>query len=149
MEPISIHPEIEHRSAVTAALAELHTRLLDTIAGFDKAIEKAEPGFEGIARDFRSLHISHSAAISEMLAHDGHDPAQDGSIFGAVNRSLVEIRSWFDRIDTNIMDALINGEKHVLEAFDSAIEKAQGTERGAALAAMRDAQIALLDRHAT
>jgi len=147
MEPIPVHPTISGVPAETAALAELHTRLLDTIAGFNKVIEKAEPDFLPIAKDFRAMHLRHARAIEEMLARDGHDPARDGSIFGAVNRGLVEVRSWFDTIGTNMMDPLVQGEKHVLDAYDDAIAKTAQSARKSALGAMRDAQIALMDRH--
>ncbi|MCC5970585.1 MAG: DUF2383 domain-containing protein [Pararhodobacter sp.] len=157
MEPFPLHPktasspaENEHGTdSGTAALAELHTRLVDTISGFDKVVEKAEPGFRTIAEDFRTMHQRHSRAIGEMLARDGHDPSRDGSVFGAMNRGLVEMRSWFDTIDVNIMDALVQGEKHVLEGYEQAIVATKDAEQRNSLEAMRDTQLAMMDRHCT
>lgn len=152
MEPVPLPPQGADQQTGdlppgTRALAELHTRLKDTIAGFDKVVEKAEPDFLAIAVAFRDMHNSHERAVAEMLVQDGHDPAQDGSIFGTVNRGLIEVRSWFDDIGINMMDALVSGEKHVLESYEQAIEHAAPAERGTALSAMRDAQVALMDRH--
>lgn len=147
LPPRDIHPQPGDPTEGTEALAELHTRLEDTIAGYDKAVEKAEPDFRPIVSDFKALHTGQSRAVAEMLARDGHDPDGDGSIFGAVNRGLVEIRSWFDDIGINLMDALVQSEKHVLEGYEQAIARTEASERRAALEAMRDAQIALMDRH--
>jgi len=130
-------------------LAELHTRLIDTHAGHDKLVEKAEPAFVGIARDFRSLHREQARRVAAMLSALGHDPAGDGSLFGAVNRAVVEVRSWFDEIGHNVMDALVQGEKHVLEAFDAAIAASPSPVRKSILEQMRGELVLLLDRHAS
>ncbi|KPQ05904.1 MAG: protein of unknown function containing DUF2383 domain [Rhodobacteraceae bacterium HLUCCA12] len=147
MEPNPLHPTLDADPSPTEALSELHTRLLDTVAGFDKALEKAEPDFARIVRAFLDLHRDHANATGDMLARAGHDPGRDGSVFGTVNRGLVEVRSWFDRIDIEQMDALVQAEKHLLEAFDIAIASIADDQRKAALGAMRDAQIALMDQH--
>ncbi len=138
-----------NRDPEVAALAELHTRQLDTIAGYDKVLEKAEPAFRPVAAEFRALHIRQAAAVAEMLEGDGHDPSQDGSFFAHVNRAVVEIRSWFDEISDTIMDALVNGEKHVLEAYDQAIDAVTVcAERKRVLAEHRAELALLLARHA-
>ncbi|WP_333829296.1 DUF2383 domain-containing protein [Pararhodobacter sp.] len=152
MEPIphpprSIHPKIEDAPQGVEELTELHTRLVDTIAGFEKMVEKAEPAFRPVAIAFKAMHSAHARAVGEMLVEDGHDPAQDGSLFGAVNRGLVAVRSWFDEIDENVMSALVQGEKHVLEAYEEAIAQTDVPQRREALTAMRDEQIAVMDRH--
>lgn len=147
LPPRDIHSQTGDLATGTEALAELHTRLEDTIAGFGKVVEKAEPDFRVIAVDFKALHTRHAGAVADMLAQDGHDPSADGSIFGAVNRGLVEVRSWFDDIGINLMDVLISAEKHVLEGYEQAIAAADQPERRAALETMREAQLALMDRH--
>lgn len=131
-----------------AALAELDTRLVDTLAGFDKVIEKAEPGFRPVAAEFRALHIRQRAAVATVLDSLGHDPDADGSAFGTVNRAVVTLRSWFDSIDHSIMDALVQGEKHVLEAYDNAIACAPDAAHRRMLTDDRRALVDLLDRHA-
>jgi hypothetical protein len=141
-------PTAPARARGTGVLAELHTRLLDTIAGLDKIIELAEPEFARIAGDFRALHVRQSEAVSAMLSRDGHDPAQDGSIFGRVNRMAVAVRAWFDDISTHLMDELIEGEKHVLEGFDAVIDACDDEDRRRQLGDERAALLALLDRHA-
>jgi hypothetical protein len=130
------------------ALAELHTRLLDTIQGFDKILEKSEPEFRPVAAEFRALHIHQAATIASMLETEGHDPSRDGSMFGSVNKMVVTVRSWFDDISVNIMDSVVHGEKHVLEAYDDALTHVSDAERRRQLADARAELIDLLDRHA-
>jgi hypothetical protein len=65
-----------------------------------------------------------------------------------VNRAVVEIRSWFDEIGHNVMDALVQGERNVLEAFDDAIVASPNPERLAILDQMRVELVRLLQRHA-
>lgn len=147
LPPRDVHPGIEDPPPGIEELAELHTRLVDTVAGFDKMIEKATPELAPIARDFHALHAAHARAVAGMLGRDGHDPAQDGSIFGAVNRGLVTARAWFDDVGLNLMEPLIQGEKHVLDAYDDAIARAADAGRRGALEAMRARQVELMDRH--
>jgi hypothetical protein len=133
----------------TKALAELHTRLLDTIDGFDTILARAEPEFRPIAAEFRSLHIHQAGSVASMLETDGHDLSRDGSMFGAVNKAVVTMRSWFDDISVNIMDAVVNGEKHVLEAYDDALQRVGEDERRRLLSEDRAKLVGLLDRHAS
>lgn len=150
-KPAAPHPapDATDQDASTKSLAELHTRLVDTIKGFDAILEKAEPEFKPVAAEFRALHIRHAATVASMLETDGRDPADGGSIFGNVNRMVVTVRSWFDDISVNIMDSVINGEKHVLEAYDDVLRHTLEEERRHQLSDDRAALIDLLDRHAS
>jgi len=131
-----------------AALAELHTRLIDTLAGYDTLIERAEPDFRQTAEEFQTLHRKQEAAVARLLGALGHDPGRDGSMFGTVNRAVVALRSWFDDIDHNVLDALVQGEKHVLEGFEEAIAASPSVERRGVLAQMRSELVTLLAQHA-
>lgn len=130
-----------------AALVELHTRLIDTLEGYDALTERAEPDFRSIAEEFQTLHRKHEAGVARLLASLGHDPGGDGSVFGTVNRAVVALRSWFDDIGHNVLDALVQGEKHVLEGFDEAIAASPSIERRGVLEAMRGELTALLARY--
>lgn len=129
-------------------LAELHTRLIDTVEGHDKIAEKAEPDFVAVAEEFRDLHRDQAGRVASMLAGLGHDPGRDGSIFGSVNRAVVEMRSWFDDIGPNVLEAVRQGEKHVHDAFEEAIAASPSVSRRAALDAMRQELAQLVERHA-
>lgn len=129
-------------------LADLYTCLIDTLQGYEKVVEKAEPEFVGTAEAFRVLHQGQAERVAAMLADLGHTTKEEGSFFGMVNRAVVEVRSWFDDIGHNVMDALVSGERNVLEAFDDAIVATTHPERLAILDQMRGDLVALLHRHA-
>lgn len=112
------HPQAE--SDAHDLLAEVHTRVRDTIAGLEKLHEKAEPDFRPVAQQLLSLHRRHSADLEAHLADVGHEAQEDGSFFSTVNRAVIEIRSWFDDISDNVMSQVKEGEKHVLEAYENA-----------------------------
>ena len=131
-----------------ARLAELHTRLIDTVEGHDKIAEKAQPEFVAIAEEFRDLHRDQAHRVASMLAGLGHDPGRDGSVFGTVNRAVVEVRSWFDDIGHNVLDALRQGEKQVHDAYEEAIAASPSVTRRATLEAMRQDLVQLVARHA-
>lgn len=131
-----------------ARLAELHTRLIDTVEGHDKIAEKAQPEFVAIAEEFRDLHRDQAQRVASMLAGLGHDPGRDGSVFGTVNRAVVEVRSWFDDIGHNVLDAVRQGEKHVHDAYEEAIAASPSIARRATLEAMRQDLVQLVQRHA-
>jgi hypothetical protein len=131
-----------------ARLADLHTRLIDTIDGYAKVIEKAEPEIVAIAEEFRDLHQGQAEKIGALLTAMGHDTSDSGSILGMVNRAAVEVRSWFGDIGHNVMDAIAEGETRVIEAFEDAIVASPSIERIAILEQMRGEIITLLQRHA-
>ncbi|MBK5926003.1 DUF2383 domain-containing protein [Rhodobaculum claviforme] len=131
-----------------ARLIALHTHLQDTVQGFDKVTEKAEPEFLGVAEAFGALHRAQAGRVAQMVAALGGDVAADGSLMGTVNRAVVEIRSWFDDIGHNVMDALVDGEMRLLESFDAAISASPSPERRGLLQQMQTDLRDLLRRHA-
>lgn len=130
-------------------IAEVHTRVLDTVQGFEKLIEKAEPGFLPIARTFLDLHTTHARELALYLSSKGRDPHDDGSFFGTVNKAMIEMRSWFSDIDHNVMDQIKEGEKHVLDAYQQAREGAQTVEANAMLMRHADEINTLMTEHAS
>lgn len=130
-------------------LADLDTRLIDTIRGLETVQEKAERSFLPVAGAFHQLHERQRATLARMLLARGHDPDANGSILGTVNSVVVTVRSWFDNIDAGILESLIDGEQHVLDAYDAAIENLRDPGDRAVLTQDRDALRALLKTHAT
>lgn len=110
------------------ALAALHTRIVDALAGFDTMVEKAEPEFRPVVTRFADLHRRHAAAVAAML--EGAAGTEGGASFmSGVNRTVVTLRSWFDDIDDDVMAQVRNGEGHVLSSFDEAIVASSGARR--------------------
>lgn len=129
-------------------LHDLHTRLIDTLDGYDKVLEKAEPQVLGVVEEFRGLHGGQAEKVRAMLLELGAGGGSDGSFRGAVNRAVVELRSWFTEIDRNILDVIVDAEKRLLGAFEDVFEASPSVERRARIDQMRGETLLLLTRHA-
>ena len=130
-------------------LKDLHASLVDTREGCDKMVEKAEADFVAVAADFRSLHQLQAERVRAILSAMGEDPgAEGGTVMGSVNRAVVEVRSWFDDIGHNVVEALADGEKRLLQDFEAAIAASPSVERRGMLDRMRGEIVTLLQRHA-
>lgn len=103
------------------ALIDLHTSSVDTLHGFQKMAEKAEPSFAPTAELFCALHGRHVARLDNMVREMGAVPDADGSFMGLVNKTVVTLRAAFDAIDSDVMDQVRSGEQNVINAFDHAI----------------------------
>jgi hypothetical protein len=119
------------------ALHALHGRIVDTLAGFDKMVETAEPAFRPVAEAYQKLHRRHAEEVAQCLAKAGQTPDADGSFMGSVNRAVVATRALFDAIDADVLSHVRSGEGYVLNAFDDAIGHTGDSDRVARLRAMR------------
>ncbi len=119
---------------VPESFLDLHQAIIDTIAGFETVVEKADPEFRPTARQFLTLHRSHHARLHALLP----DILDEGEgVMGKINRAVVSMRSWFDEIDTDIMDQIRSGERSVEDAFAAAIRDAENSGDQSALQIMR------------
>ncbi len=129
------------------ALAALHVRTVDTLTGYAKMVEKAEPGFRDIAEEFRALHARHADQLARMLIASGRESDPAGSFMGTVNRTVIATRAFFDQIDADLLTSIHDGEQHVMTAFATALEHSPTAENTIRLSEMRDELAALLARH--
>lgn len=129
------------------ALVTLHTRTVDSRIGYEKMLEKAEPEFRPVVQRFHAVHASHASGIAAILATKGYAVEDDGSIMGSINRAVVAVRSFFDDVDSDLLGAIHDGEKHVLDAFAEAIAQPLLQEDVTKLSDMRDELVALLAQH--
>lgn len=143
----SADPSLEPGDERLKHIAEVHTRVLDTIAGFDKLVEKAKPDFQPMAEAFLSMHKAHERVLADYLLRQGHDVSDDGSLFGTVNRGIIEARSWFENVDDAMIDRVVSGEKHVLEAYEDARAVGQSIAANAFLTRQMEDINLMLNRH--
>lgn len=99
-------------------LAGAHTRTVDALAGFETMAEDAEPEFSDTVARFIDLHQRHADALAAMLAANGREADPDGSFMATVNTLVVKTRALFDEIDEDVMDAIRDGERHVIDAYE-------------------------------
>lgn len=130
------------------AITTLHIRSVDTLAGFAKMVEKAEPDFRPVAEDFRALHARHADRLARILTAHGRTPDQDGTFMATVNATVVSMRAFFDEIDEDVLTAIHNGEDYVLAAFDDALAQPLPVAEVSEIAAMRDELRTLLSQNA-
>lgn len=104
------------------ALIDLHTGSIDTLRGYQKMAEKAEPAFRPVIEGFCALHIRHTARLDTMVREMGGVPDADGSFMGTVNRAAVTLWAVFDTIDADVMDNVRSGEEKIFVAFDRAMQ---------------------------
>jgi uncharacterized protein (TIGR02284 family) len=135
------HADVNHDST---ALTTLYDRIVDSVQGFAKMVEKAEPSFRDTAERFRALHARHAGELARMLAESGIEVDGDGTVMGTINRAVVTFRAFFDEIDEDVMDQVRSGEDWVLKAFDEAIDEQGDTARSAALREMQSELTGLL-----
>ncbi len=127
------------------ALIDLHTSSVDTLRGFQKMAEKAEPAFRPVADGFCALHTRHVARLDAMVREMGGVPDANGSFMGTVNRAVVTMRAVFDTIDAGVMDNVRNGEDNVIAAFDRALQCSLPQGHVQALTQMRGELSAMLN----
>ncbi|ABG32026.1 DUF2383 domain-containing protein [Roseobacter denitrificans] len=119
------------------ALQTLMTRVEDVRQGMERLVEEAKEDFEPVAEEFRELHEKHAAQLRSKLAEHGFDVEEGGSFMAKVHETVIAARSHFSHIDQNILASVRNGEQHVLNAFDDAINKVENDTLRDALKSMR------------
>ena len=129
---------IDHHNALLA----LYDRTVDSVKGYAKMVEKAEPSFRDTAEKFRALHARHAEDLTRLLADVGVQAVGDGTIMGTVNQAVVSFRAFFDNIDEDVMDQIRSGEDWVVKAFDAAITEQESPN---AIVKLRGLQTELTD----
>ncbi|MBQ1203194.1 MAG: DUF2383 domain-containing protein, partial [Loktanella sp.] len=128
-------------------IVDVHTSVLDSISGYDKLVEKAEPAFKATAQDFLTMHSRHETTLAAYLAQSGRVPDENGSFFGTLNRAVIEARSWFQDVDSDLMKAVADGEKRVQETYQQARDAGQTVEANAMLTQQMEEIQALLRKN--
>jgi hypothetical protein len=126
--PIAPHPNVDPMtpqestdgSGDVKAVQKALTRTIDALAGYDKMLPEAEPEVAPILRKLRETHHTHSQHLSAMIVALGGTPDGNGSIMGRVNKTVVSARAFFDEIDDDALERVIEGEEYVTDAFDEA-----------------------------
>jgi uncharacterized protein (TIGR02284 family) len=127
------------------ALVDLHTISVDTLRGFQKMAEKAEPAFRPVVDRFSQLHIRHVERLDKMAREMGGVPDGNGSYMANVNRAVITLRAVFDAIDADVMDNVRSGEDLVLAAFDRSLRAGLKKSDLHAITKMRAELSTLLD----
>ena len=126
-------------------LQALLTRLVDARDGLDAMIARAEPEITPILRKIREDHHESASRVAALIVSEGQEPDLDGSLMSTVNKAVVSIRALFDDVDDDALVRVIDGEQHVIDAYDDAAEAYQVGHVRNALFEMRRRLASLLD----
>lgn len=128
--------------AALDCLAFAHARTVDALAGCEKMVQAAAPGFRPIATRFRDLHAAHAASLATMLRQQGRAPDAEGSFMVGVHRMVVA--PLFVEIDADVTAQVRRGEEHVLATYRVAESAVPYPVAKSKLAGMRTELQALL-----
>ncbi len=114
-------------SELTDALQSLHTALVDSREGYEKALDLAEG--KGLTPLFQELIAKRTQHATELEGHLAahQQPAGDGTSFMAtVHRTVISVRALFTELDDTILPGLIDGETRIVGYYDDALAAALG-----------------------
>ena len=105
------------------ALKSLHTSLIDSRNGYDKAVKDAKgEGETPVFREMLATHARDADEIAACLRSRGAQPDDSGSFMSTVHRTIMDVRSLFGGLDESVLPGLIDGEQRTLGAYDDALK---------------------------
>ena len=111
------------------ALKKLHTRIIDSKDGYEKAREDADKSSHAqLFADMIDRRSRNHQQVHQFLVAKGVEPDESGSFLAAAHRTLVDLRSAFSKGDAGVLAEVIRGEESLLEAYDEAIEACGGSD---------------------
>ena len=110
-----IHPIEGELDADT--LGRLHTAVADAVDGVEKMRRDADSTTGAVLDTFRDLHTRHHRELTAEMAGHGHPPDADGSFHVSGGQRLR-----FGGSEDDMLQQLLDNERHVLEAYNAALE---------------------------
>lgn len=129
-----------HLTPFADALEKLRARTVDSIRGYDEALDHAEPDVAPELQRLRAAHVEDVEAMRTHLSRIAGDPSADGSWMTPVQKAVMQVRAWTTGIDEGVMPAVIRGERSLLELVDDAISKSDPDDAAAAWLGRQRAQ---------
>ena len=111
------------------ALKTLHTRLIDSHDGYEKAKEDAaSSSHKQLFDEMADRRSRNHAQVHQFLVAKGVEPDEGGSFLASAHRTLVDLRSVFSKGDDAVLAEVVRGEENLLEAYDEAIKVCGGND---------------------
>ena len=106
----------------TEELKSLHTQLVDSLEGYQVALQESEdPKVSALVSGMIAMRSSHHRQLDQCLHAMGEVPDESGSFMSNVHRTIIKIRSVFTGVDENIVPGLIDGESRILKQYGESI----------------------------
>ncbi|MEH6758957.1 MAG: PA2169 family four-helix-bundle protein [Parasphingorhabdus sp.] len=97
--------------------------LIDSTDGYEKAAEVADrPAFKQLFGRRAASRRAMAADVRNHIVELGGTPDDDGSILANMHRTFLSIRAAVQDNDNAAIEAVDNGEKHLREQFEDALE---------------------------
>jgi hypothetical protein len=102
---------------------ELKVAMDDALEGYRTMLEKAEPSFEPTVTTLIEQHRAARDDLETLLRERGAGAAaaRDGSLMGAVHKTVVTLRAVVDDPDADWIPGIVDGERRNLDKFDAAL----------------------------
>lgn len=112
------------------ALKTLHTRLHDSMDGYQSALERTESAYlKGVMQDMLDRRKTDVAEMHKYLTGMGIETSEDGSALAGAHRGFLKLK---DAVtgggDEAVLQEIVRGEDGLLSAYDEAIEAAGATD---------------------
>ena len=133
-----LHPE---------SLAKLHTAIVDAKHGDKSFGDRAEPGVAPMLAEFRAMHDRHERELATAMARHAHPPDEHGSFTSYIHGGLAWLRDKFGGVDRDAAPQILDGERHVIEAYNDALRRGQPRDVIELLQKQREELGALVAQH--
>ena len=106
------------------ALKHLHTRLHDSIDGYEAAMERTEsPYLKGVMQDMVQRRRTDMAKVHSTLNQHGVEVSHDGSALAGAHRAFLGLKDAVTGAgDEAVLNEIVRGEETLLDAYDKALE---------------------------
>ena len=113
-----------------SALKHLHTRLHDSVDGYEAALERTDsPYIKNVIEDMLTRRRTAVAEVHKYLSGMGVEVDHDGSLLGDAHRGFLKLK---DAVtgggDDAVMEEIVRGEESLADAYETAIDEAGGTD---------------------
>jgi uncharacterized protein (TIGR02284 family) len=106
-------------------LKALHTSAIDARNGYQEALKDAAGrGMTPVFHDMMTLHADNAAELGRELVKANELPDDEGSFMTTVHKTIMDVRSLFDKLDESVLPGLIDGEKRNVSKYDEALKRA-------------------------
>lgn len=124
----------------TAPLQTLQSRIEEAVAGYVEMVERADPVVRPLLARWRLAHEDHLAEVAGLIRRHGESPEGGSPLRELVQETVVKARDAVTGIDAGTLDAVLDGEAAIRDAYVAAIDAAAAEE-----AAILRGQLAVLD----
>lgn len=107
-----------------SALKTLHTRMHDSIDGYEAAKDRTDSAFiKGMIDEMLADRRTDMMAVDGFLTSMGEEVKHEGSALGTAHQSFLKLKDMVTGSgDEAVLEEIIRGEEHLLEAYDDALE---------------------------